>query len=51
MSNRSSQALTEASLLRKHQIYNSRSKRGRVYLTTLYYRDHRQLSMEVKAVG
>jgi hypothetical protein len=51
MSDRASKALTEASLPGKPRTYDAVSKRNRVFLTTLYYRDHRRPSREAKAEG
>ena len=49
MSDRASKALIEASLLGEPRIYDATSKRNRVPLTTLYYRDYGRPSREVKA--
>jgi hypothetical protein len=51
MSDRASKALVEASLLGEPRIYDARSKRSGVPLTTLYYRDHGRPSREAKAQG
>jgi hypothetical protein len=51
MSNRASKALAEAFLPGEPRTYNARSKRSKVSLTTLYYRDHRQRLREAKAKG
>jgi hypothetical protein len=51
MSDRASKALAEASLPGEPRIYDTRSKRSGVPLTTLYYRDHRRPSREAKAEG
>jgi hypothetical protein len=49
MSDRASKALAKASLLGEPRIYNTRLKRSRVPLITLYYRDYRRPSREEKA--
>jgi hypothetical protein len=49
MSDRASKALEEAFLPGEPRIYDARSKRSGVPLTTLYYRDHRRRSKEAKA--
>jgi hypothetical protein len=51
VSDRASKALVEASLLGEPRIYDARSKRSGVPLTTLYYRDHGRPSREAKAQG
>jgi hypothetical protein len=51
MSDRASKALAEASLPGEPRIYDARSNRSGVPLTTLYYRDHRRPSIEAKAEG
>jgi hypothetical protein len=51
MSDRASKALVEASLLGEPRIYDARSKRSGVPLTTLYYRDHGRPSRDAKAQG
>jgi hypothetical protein len=51
MSDRASKALAEASLLGEPRTYDARSKRSRVPLTTLYYRDHGRPLREEKAQG
>jgi hypothetical protein len=51
MSDCASKALAEASLPREPRTYDATSKRSRVPLTTLYYRDHRRRSKEEKAQG
>jgi hypothetical protein len=50
MSDRASKALVEASLPGESRTYDARSKRSRVPLTTLYYRDHGRPSREEKAL-
>jgi hypothetical protein len=49
MSDRASKAFIKASLLGEPRIYNAKSKRNRVPLITLYYRDYRRLLREEKA--
>lgn len=51
MSDCASKALIVASLPGEPRIYDARSKRSGVPLTTLYYRDYRQCSREAKAEG
>jgi hypothetical protein len=51
MSDYTSKALVEASLLGEPRTYNARSKRSEVPLTTLYYRDHKRRLREAKAEG
>jgi hypothetical protein len=51
MSDRSSKALAEASLPGEPRTYNATSKRNRVFLITLYYRDYGRPSREAKAQG
>ncbi len=51
MSDRASKALAEASLPGEPRTYDATSKCSRVPLTTLYYRDHGQPSIEAKAEG
>jgi hypothetical protein len=51
MTDRTSKALAEASLPGEPRTYNTRSKRSRVPLTTLYYRNHGRPSREEKAQG
>jgi hypothetical protein len=51
MSDRASKALAEASLPGYRRIYDTRSKRSGVPLTTLYYRDHGRSSIKAKAEG
>jgi hypothetical protein len=49
MSDRASKALAEALFPGEPQTYDARSKRNRVPLTTLYYRDRGRRSKEEKA--
>lgn len=51
MSDRASKALAEASLPGEPRTYDATSKRSRVPLSTLYYRDYRRPSREAKAQG
>ncbi len=51
MSDHTSKALAEVSLLGEPRIYNATSKRSGVPLTTLYHRDHGRRSKEEKAEG
>ena len=51
MSDHARKALAEPSLPGDPQTYDARSKRSRVPLTTLYYRNHRRRSKEEKAQG
>jgi hypothetical protein len=51
MSDRASKALAEASLPGEPRIYDATSKRSRVPLSTLYYRDYRRRLKEEKAQG
>jgi len=51
MSDRSSNALAEASLSGEPRTYDARSKRSGVPLTTLFQRDHGRRSREAKAEG
>jgi hypothetical protein len=51
MSDRVSKALAEASLPREPQMYDARSKRSGVPLTTLYYYNHGRRLKEEKAQG
>jgi hypothetical protein len=46
MSDRASKALAEVSLPVGPRIYDARSKRSEVPLTTLYYREHGRSSKE-----
>ena len=49
ISDRTSKALAEASLLGEPRTYDATSKCSGVSLSTLYHRDHRQPSREAKA--
>lgn len=51
MRDRASKALAEASLPGEPRMYDARSKRSRIYPTTLYHRDHGRRSKEEKAQG
>ena len=51
MSDRTSKALTEASLPGEPRTYDTTSKHSRVPLSTVYYRDYRRPFIEAKAKG